>query len=228
MSTPVLAFAGREALGDAGAFVARVARLDRQALVRIVPVPGGAGVRLWARLPYDVLAGRSVATSADDGSGELEDATVGAADLLDALTGARGAGSTTLALPARQDAAWRGWLPADSGWQVVERVPGEVIRSLVSAGQSTVRSALDPTRAGEAVLDHESLTVTDGEVSLAVPYRLLHAAVQMGFVGGDQSGTSPADVVEVAVTPAWVRLAGVYGTVYRRRTAPPGGGLTIT
>ncbi|MFL6076604.1 MAG: hypothetical protein ACJ73S_24690 [Mycobacteriales bacterium] len=225
MGTPVLAFAGPEALGDAGAFVARVARLDRQALVRIVPVPGGPGVRLWARLPYDVLAGRSVATDAGD-RGVVEDATVGAADLLDALTRARAAGTAALALPARRDAAWRGWLPADSGWRVVERVPAEVVRALVDAGQSTVRSAPDPTRAGEAVLDHESLTVTGDDITLAVPYRLLHAAVQMGFVaaGGD-SGTP---VVEVAVTPAWVRLAGVYGTVYRRRTTPAGGGvLTI-
>src|SRR5690348_236809 len=189
MSMPVLALAGPEALGDAGAFVARVARLDGQALVRLVSAPGVAGVRLWARLPYDVLAGRSAATAAPapGSGGTADDVTVSAADLLAALARARAAGTAVLELPARRDSAWRGWLPADRGWRVVERVPAEAVRALVIAGQATVRSALDPTRAGEAVLDHESLTVSDDDVSVSVPYRLVHAAVQMGFVGGAEA-----------------------------------------
>ncbi|MBX6721806.1 MAG: hypothetical protein IRY92_01000, partial [Dactylosporangium sp.] len=80
---------------DAGAFVARLLRLDPTGVVRLRAV-GEDRVALWAHLPFDVLVTRVVA-----GSVSVSDATVAARALM--ITLLRG-GS---ALPPRLDARWR-------------------------------------------------------------------------------------------------------------------------
>ena len=63
----VIGPAGR---ADAGAFLARLLKLDPHALVRLRPVGGGVA-EMWAMLPFSVLAVRRVRTPLD------ADSTVG-------------------------------------------------------------------------------------------------------------------------------------------------------
>jgi hypothetical protein len=227
---------------DAGAYLARLVRLDATTLVRLRP--GGEGVlALWARLPFGVLVTRRVRASLD------EDATVRAADLLRMLdTGGPG-------LPSRHDAQWRWPLPAGPG-RVVERLPAAEVRRLGAAAESTLRHAVSGGVRGRAVgervlrdalLDHVPVVViTDDGARVEVPQRLVQAVVRMGFVGpaaggagrssaaggaGRSSaagGPGPFDemageMVEVRLAGGWVGLAGAFGTAWHR----PSTGLDV-
>jgi hypothetical protein len=64
---------------DAGAFLARLVRLDPGALARVRPVGDGVA-ELWAMLPFGVLVVRRVAADL------TTDTTVAAAELLNTLS----------------------------------------------------------------------------------------------------------------------------------------------
>jgi hypothetical protein len=129
---------GLVAVADAGAFLARLVRFEPGALVRLraAEVPGA--VRLWGRLPWDVLVTRAVA---GDSPGDV---TVEARALLAALT----AGSP--ALPPRRDERWHWALPPGGG-VVVESVPAAQVRVLGAAAAQAVRSAAARGVGGRAV-----------------------------------------------------------------------------
>jgi hypothetical protein len=184
---------------DMGVFLARLVRLDASAVVRVRPT-GTDHLTLWARLPFDVLAARTVAGDWPD------DATVAAADLLAVVSG-----GGTFELPRRRDAEWRGSLPPERGWQHLDAIPADVVRKLVEAGGRAFRAAGDAVAqvAGESLLDHETLRVSgENSPEVAVPFRLLLGLARMAFLGEEP--------VTVAVVGAWVRLAADHGVVYRR------------
>jgi hypothetical protein len=198
---------------DAGAFLARLTRLDPRAFVRLKSA--GEHVALWARLPWSVLVTRTV-----EGAGP-DDATVSATDLLAEL----GRGGD--ALPARHDQQWRWPLPP-SGARVVETVPtGDVLR-IAAAAAGTLRTASTEGVGGRAVgqralrdalLDHVAIVVTDEEARIEVPQRLIQAVVRMGFLGRSAPTTGevvPVQVGEVRVQAAgrWVGLAAPYGAAW--------------
>jgi hypothetical protein len=206
-----LVFASAEDRADVGAFLARVVRLDPAGLVRLRASSGG--LRLWAWLPLDVLVSRSVRADCAPA-----DVTVSAKSLLDSLAGAEPPREASLALPARRDAEWRGALPPETGGHPLDDVPPDVVASLLDAAEKTFRqasAAADPRAVGDALLDHEVLTVSAGEASAGVPLRMLLALARMGFLG---SGP-----VQVALVGGWVRLSASFGLAYLRR----GGGLAL-
>jgi hypothetical protein len=197
--------------GDAAVFLGRVTALDRAALVRLRD--GGGRATGYARLPFGVLVSRTVA-----GTVEPADVTVAAVDLLATLDGA--AGSGPVRLPPGRDVQWRAPLPPLTGWQRLDEVPAEVVRSLVRAGAETLRAvpAGAATSAGESLLDHQALTVSSAERTVAVPLRVLTAVARMGFLGpanGTGAGAG-ADVVVVSAAGGWVRLAAAYGSAYHQ------------
>jgi hypothetical protein len=194
---------------DAGAFLARLTRIDPAALVRLRPVADPADglprTALWARLPWQVLVTRAV-----HGTGPNE-ATVAAADLLAVLAdgGDR--------LPPRRDAQWRWPLPPGPG-EVVETVGGEELATIAEAAAGTLRTATTARRVGErvirdALLDHVAIVVTppaDASVGgVEVPQRLVQAVVRMGFLG-----PSARSAVQVRIARRWVGLAAPYGTAW--------------
>jgi hypothetical protein len=216
-------------VADAGAFLARLVKLDAAALVRLRPAGGGV-LALWARLPFEVLVTRRVR------AGFAEDATVRAADLLRALE------SAGPSRHARLDSQWRWPVPADPG-RVVERIPVAEVRRLGAAAETTLREAVARGVRGRAVgervlrdalLDHVPVVViTDDGARFDVPQRLVQAVVRMGFLGataGDRSagegsarGEGPTAAegatgeVEVRVAAGgWVGLAGAFGTGWFR------------
>lgn len=198
--------------GDAGAFLARVVRLDPAALVRLRPYGEGDAVALWTWLGIGVLAVRVV-------PGRVHaDAVVSAAALLDAL-------GAEVDLPIRRDTEWRGPVPG-TGFRRLDELPPEVVARLAAAGERTFRDAVaagtGSSRSGaraltEAVLDHVAVAVTGPAGDTAdVPQRAVQALSSLGFVG--------TDPVAVDVTGAWLRLVGTYGAVHLRR----GAGLAIS
>lgn len=197
---------GLEGIPDAGAFLARLTRLDHQAPVRLRSSRNRTA--LWARLPWDVLVTREVA---GPGPG---DATVSAGELLNAL--ARGDDT----LPARRDAQWRWPLPP-AGVVTVETVTAAELTRLADAAAGTLREVTAGGLAGRAVgqravrdalLDHVALVVTPpGGPPVEVSQRLVQAIRRMGFLG-------PADVdspdPRVCTAGRWVGLSAPYGVAW--------------
>lgn len=217
---------GLTGIADAGAFLARLTRLDPRALVRLRRVGATGRTALWACLPWGVLVARTVT-----GTGPV-DATVSAAALLAELSAGRPA------LPPRRDPDWRHSLPP-SGGRLVERLPGSELRRLAEVAAGTLRAAATAGVRGRAVgqralrdalLDHVAIVVTESGTEsaneagrrLEVPQRLVQAIVQMGFLGpGPGSGSPgewehPDDTVQVRTIGQWVGLSARYGIAWLR------------
>jgi hypothetical protein len=218
---------GLAGVADAGAFLARLTRLEAAALVRL----RGAGERtaLWARLPWDVLVTREVT-----GAGPA-DVTVSAADLLARLA----AGDPTL--PAARDEQWRWPLPPGGG-SLVESVTVTELARLAQAAAGTLREASAQGVAGRAVgqrqlrdalLDHVALVVTPPQAPpVEVPQRLVQAVFRMGFLGpvtaADGPGGQPAEVdapaARVLISGRWVGISAPYGVAWLQHVKA----LTVT
>ncbi|MFU8852778.1 hypothetical protein ACNAW0_17595 [Micromonospora sp. SL1-18] len=201
---------GLDGAADAGAFLARLVRLDPAALVRLRPAPGAGRTALWARLPWGVLVVRTVTGTAPG------DVTVTAGELLAELAAGRAA------LPRRRDDGWRWPLPPPTS-RAVEALPAEDVRRIAAAAAGTLREAAAHGVAGRAVgqralrdalLDHVAVVVTPDDapnVPVEVPQRLIQGLVRMGFLGSGD--------VQVRVAGRWVGLIGPYGGAWSRKGA---------
>jgi len=197
---------GLAGVADAGAFLARLTRLDPAAPVRLRSTRSRTA--LWAKLPWDVLVTREVA---GDGPGDV---TVSAAELLAAL--ARGDAE----LPPRRDSLWRWPLPSSAG-RAVESVASAELARLAAAAAGTLREVAAEGLAGRAVgqravrdalLDHIALVVTPGDGDpVDVPQRLIQAVSRMGFLGrADVDGGDS----RVRVSGRWVGISAPYGVAW--------------
>ncbi|MFJ6165762.1 hypothetical protein ACIQH6_11640 [Micromonospora orduensis] len=206
---------------DAGAFLARLVRLDPAAPVRLRPAGAAGRVALWARLPWQVLVVRTVAGGPADGV--ADDVTVAAAELLAELE----RGGTTL--PTRRDAQWRWPLPPARS-QPVEVLPAAELRRIADAAAGTLRTASEQGVAGRAVgqralrdalLDHVAVVVTpDGPPAppVEVPQRLVQGLVRMGFLGAaGPAAAADEPAVQVRVAGRWVGLVGPYGAAWLQK-----------
>lgn len=197
---------------DAGAFLARLVRLDRGALVRLRPGSGSERTALWARLPWGVLV---VHTVAGGGPG---DATVAAGELLAELT----AGGS--ALPVRRDAQWRWPLPPPAARRV-ETLPAAELRRVAEAAAAALRDAagrgvggraLGERAVRDALLDHVPVVVTPDDspaTPVEVPQRLVQGLVRMGFLGPPEASGG----VQVRAVGQWVGLVGPHGAAWLQR-----------
>lgn len=204
-------------VADAGAFLARLTRIDPGAVVRLRSAgePGRRGepgethrTALWARLPWRVFVTRDVA---GPGPG---DATVSAAELLAVLT--RGGDE----LPARHDARWRWPLPPP-GAVAVETIAGAELTRLAAAAAGTLREvatggiggrAVGQRAVRDALLDHVALVVTtDAGRRVEVPQRLVQAISRMGFLGPSAMDAAQA---RVYVAGSWVGISAPYGVAW--------------
>jgi hypothetical protein len=209
---------GLAGVADAGAFLARLVRLDPAAPVRLRPAGAPGRVALWARLPWQVLVVSTVAGEA------AADVTVGAADLLAEL------GRGGAALPERRDAQWRWPLPPSRS-EPVEVLPGVEVRRIAAAAAGTLRTASAEGVAGRAVgqralrdalLDHVAVVVTPDDPPgppVEVPQRLVQGLVRMGFLGAVDDPAAPSARAEVRVRVAgrWVGLVGPYGAAWLQK-----------
>jgi len=157
----------------------------------------------FVRLPYDVLAGRTLAgeaTEAEPPAGSF-DITVAAADF---VQWADGSGP----VPAGKDAHWLSALPPRRGWRRIEVVPDRVIRDLVRSGADLAAGATS-RQSQESLLASVVLTAAGDGSASPVQVRLgaLTALTRMGFLPRDSQ-------VAIDAGPGWVRLAAAYGSTY--------------
>lgn len=193
---------------DAGAFLARLTRLDPAAPVRLRST--GGRTALWAPLPWDVLVTREVA---GPGPG---DATVSASELLAVLA----AGGE--ALPERRDTQWRWPLPPPAS-QAVESISGRELAQLAAAAAGTLREisaggmsgrAVGQRAVRDALLDHVALVVTpESGAPVQVSQRLVQAVARMGFLGPRDA--EPAEA-RVRIAGGWVGISAPYGVAWRQ------------
>jgi hypothetical protein len=193
---------------DAGAFLARLTRLDPAAPVRLRST--GGRTALWAHLPWDVLVTREVA---GPGPG---DATVSASELLAVLA----AGGE--ALPERRDTQWRWPLPPPAS-QAVESISGRELAQLAAAAAGTLREisaggmsgrAVGQRAVRDALLDHVALVVTpESGAPVQVSQRLVQAVARMGFLGPKDA--EPAEA-RVRIAGGWVGISAPYGVAWRQ------------
>lgn len=199
---------GLTGVADAGAFLARLVRLDRSALVRMEP-DGADRTVLWSWLPWQVLVNRTVA-------GRAPAVTVLAAELLAGLE--RGG----VDLPARRDERWRGALPPGPG-RVVETIASGEVRQIAVAAATTLRGATGARRVGErmvrdALLDHVPIVVTDvDDGRIEVPQRLVQGVLRMGFLG--PAGPAEQGRVQIRVAGRWIGISAQYGIAWLRQVS---------
>jgi hypothetical protein len=157
-----------------------------------------ATVSGFVQLPYDVLAGRTLAAE----PAAAFDSTVAAADFID---WAEHDGPA----PQAKDAHWLSALPPRRGWQRVEVVPDGVVRDLVRAGAELANSA-STRQSQESLLASVVLTAASGKGSTpAVQVRLgaLTGLTLMGFLPRDSE-------VAIDICRGWIRVAAAYGSTF--------------
>ena len=192
---------GPEDLTDCSTLLNRLVRLDPTGLVRLQH--DAEKVSLWAQ-PLNVVVRREV-----HGRMTVADRTVSAAAMLVAVDG-----PGSVLLPPPRDRAWTVTLPPRGGWAALDVVPVAELRQLTARAARVVREASDPSGAGESLLDQETLRVAGGTDEVVLPLRVVVVLTRLGFLG---PAGQTVDVVRVACTPTWTRLAARHGTVYQRR-----------
>lgn len=238
-----LAQLGRRELSGVLPMIERALSIEPAADLRLRAADGRLSA--FVRLPFDVIAGCTLATTDTAGF----DVTVSAAEVLrwcdDASDAADALGSTTepqrtdaaastgLAGLSRRDAHWLTPLPPSSGWRRIDVVPAEAIHGLVrSAAQ--LASGIDSRGGQQSFLSSTGLTVSSAELSADVPLGMLSALVRMGFL---PAGAMPAQQAQQAqpahparpahpaqqalaavdVCRGWLRVAASYGSTYQRQ-----------
>lgn len=202
-------------LDELAPLLRRVVVLDERSLARLRHFDDR--VAALVRLPFDVLAARTIVLDAAGGS---DDRTYRVAELLEWLDGERAAA------PEPCDADWRGGVPPLSGWRRVDTVPDAAVRPLVRQGALTLKETAERegvpgaqprAEVADALLDSVVLTVADGEVSVPISLRALSAVTRLGFL-------PRGSYIAVDVAGRWIRVAAAYGSVFAER---PGLGLGL-
>lgn len=213
---------------DTAAFLARAVRVDDSGVIRLKQRSDGA-VGLWVRTGFDVLATRSV-------FGTVEPAdVVGDAGALAAALADAGTSDTSdepysvgFALPA----AWRGALPAASGYLHLDDVPARELIALARKGTQVARDESGALGPASSLLDQEVIEVSAEDTPdrrAGITMRAVFALTAMGFVrdaqGREISEDSPVEAiaagepVRVRSSAAWIRVDARFGSVYQRRSA---------
>lgn len=214
---------------ELAAFLGRLLKWDKAAVVRLRSAPGEAALGVFGQPPFGgVLAVKGVLL----GAGAVDaavDATVSAGQLLDAVAAVAEHGGE-FAVPASVTGpAWAGLLPPRGGWQRIAELPGAEVRATaarVVAEFRTRTEGLPPQRRNRKELDALA------EELWARPYqgvtlRAVHAAYALGFLRMSPVRAGGQDEVAVLSAGSWVRIRTAYGSVATRiRTAA--GGLTVS
>lgn len=190
--------------------VRRVVSLDPASLVRLRR--SGERLTAYVRLPFDVLAARTVRCA----SAGSADRTVRADDLVAWFD------SVGDPPPTDRSHEWRGSVPPVTGWSRVDRVPDSVVRPLVRSGALALKEAAaregvpdaqPRAEVSDALLDSVVLTVTEGAHRVELTLRTISAVTRLGFLPRDSA-------VAVDVVGRWVRVAAPFGSVFAERVRP--------
>lgn len=200
-------------------FLERAARLDAQALVRVVRRSPAAAAVWTTTAGFDTLAGRGFGLTV-----EPADVCVPADGFARAVAAASGDAAVDPGMP--MDTAWRGMLPPAQGFEHVDDVPARELVALSVQGAEVARDNSTMTGPPRSLLDQTVLEVDGGGHSVEIPLRSVFALTAMGFVprAVRDPGTGEVDVsrvpegepVRVRATRTWVRLDARFGSVALR------------
>lgn len=214
---------------DLAAFLGRLVRWDKTAVVRLqgTPVPGGAAVAVFGCPPFGgVLAVRTYHLA----DPVTVDATVSAGQFLDGIDEASG---LVRVPPGVTGPAWAGVLPPRAGWRRLSVLdPGELrVAAAEVVGEFRSRTeALGPDRRTRGELEALAEEIWSRPLGdTALPLRAVHAAHALGFLRPVRAmaGVGPMAREDDDTPPAllacrsWLRLRTPYGSVaVRHRTGP--------
>jgi hypothetical protein len=197
----------RDAVLDFLPLAQRVLAIDPASAIRLRG--DGATISAFVRLPYDVLAGRTI----ESDPSEPFDLTVEAAAFVEWVD--RGGSA-----PQRRDALWLAPLPPRAGWRRIDVVPDHEIREIVRSGALLAQGTA--TRAGqESLLGSVVLHASRGDESVEVPLGPLSALTKMGFLPRDAQAA-------IDVARGWIRIAAPFGSTFVASGQSPLGMLGLS
>jgi hypothetical protein len=204
---------------DLATFVQRARRLDETVVIRLRARSPDVVVA-WAATGFDVLASRVIAARV-----RPPDLCAGADALSRGLAATDSPGHVDPGFP--MDSAWRGALPPDSGFTHLDDVPARVVLDLAHRGVELAKEHGSQHGPPASLLDQEVVRVSGAGLSVGVPMRCVFALTAMGFLlqsrsddNLDPDSVAADEIVRVRAMPAWLRIDGRFGSVFRRRGDP--------
>lgn len=211
------ATAAVSAMRRAGAVMKRALVMDPGALVRLSAV-GERSTDLFISTPLGCVASVRVPGQAG-GTGTVAYAS----DALEAIV-AFEPGQQTLDLGAEMDLMWVGSPPPQQGFELIDTVPGDVVRGLHADMATENEANSGPMGIARSLLEQQVLTVqrgNDATASVALEGRTIAALGGLRLVPEPGEKLRDYDYVRVSASGSWIRVDALVGSVY----APRPGGL---
>lgn len=221
------AAAAVSAMRRAGAVMKRALVMDPGALVRLSAV-GERSTDLFISTPLGCVASVRVpgqVGGAGAGSSASAGAVAYASEALGAIVGFE-PGQQTLDLGADMDLMWVGSLPPQQGFELIDTVPGDVLRGLHADMATENEANSGPMGIARSLLEQQVLTVqrtesSDATASVALEGRTIAALGGLRLVPEPGEKLRDYDYVRVSASGSWIRVDALVGSVY----APRPGGL---
>lgn len=211
------ATAAVSAMRRAGAVMKRALVMDPGALVRLSAV-GERSTDLFISTPLGCVASVRVPGQAG-GTGTVAYAS----DALETIV-AFEPGQQTLDLGADMDLMWVGSPPPQQGFELIDTVPGDVVRGLHADMAMENEANSGPMGIARSLLEQQVLTVqrgNDATTSVALEGRTIAALGGLRLVPEPGEKLRDYDYVRVSASGSWIRVDALVGSVY----APRPGGL---
>lgn len=211
------ATAAVSAMRRAGAVMKRALVMDPGALVRLSAV-GERSTDLFISTPLGCVASVRVPGQAG-GTGTVAYAS----DALETVV-AFEPGQQTLDLGADMDLMWVGSPPPQQGFELIDTVPGDVVRGLHADMAVENEANSGPMGIVRSLLEQQVLTVqrgNDATASVALEGRTIAALGGLRLVPESGEKLRDYDYVRVSASGSWIRVDALVGSVY----APRPGGL---
>lgn len=206
-------------LGAAKRLVERAARLDHSALVRFRSV-GKHSLDVFVATPFDALVAQRIPGTVvvKDGVSQPQP-VVNSADLARRWKHYHPTDTPELGLGSDLSMMWRGSLPPLEGYVEYDRIPGPVIRDIISSLAAESKQQAGPLGMPQSLLKQNVLTIdapapeTAGQI--LVQGRHIAALAACGIATQPRSEKlSQYDFVRVASSGSWNRLDTMFGTLY--------------
>lgn len=211
------ATAAVSAMRRAGAVMKRALVMDPGALVRLSAV-GERSTDLFISTPLGCVASVRVPGQVG-GAGTVAYAS----DALETIV-AFEPGQQTLDLGADMDLMWVGSPPPQQGFELIDTVPGDVVRGLHADMATENEANSGPMGIARSLLEQQVLSVqrgNDATASVALEGRTIAALGGLRLVPEPGEKLRDYDYVRVSASGSWIRVDALVGSVY----APRPGGL---
>lgn len=221
------AAAAVSAMRRAGAVMKRALVMDPGALVRLSAV-GERSTDLFISTPLGCVVSVRVpgqVGGAGAGGSASAGAVAYASEALGAIVGFE-PGQQTLDLGADMNLMWVGSLPPQQGFELIDTVPGDVVRGLHADMATENEANSGPMGIARSLLEQQVLTVqrtesSDATASVALEGRTIAALGGLRLVPEPGEKLRDYDYVRVSASGSWIRVDALVGSVY----APRPGGL---